>query len=243
VFRLSRRRLGIAVAVTAAVIAAGLFASQGVAEAGVSYTTKTGKIPVGGGGRPEPGGGARIANKAYGYYVGRVMPGGKFVRTGGRSGHEFGRITGPGVDMCGWLHRSGIRRAGHAKSSCSRAVSNRMWQRASFGTHFSAVAGQKGHNGTPVAADKHCSLYYNYFTNSSMQTGKLRNRARGHLGASRRAKGKVNYRYQTLDGKAVVVFDPTLGWGFTQPGCVNLTGVQVFDDADTGSPPPFEHGA
>jgi hypothetical protein len=240
VSRQPRRRLAITLVATAALLPIALLISQGVAEAGVRYTTKTATIPSGGNGAAEPGGGSRIANKAFGYYIGRVMPGGTFVKTGGRANHVYGRITGPGVNVCGWLHKSALAgRDGRQDSSCSRGAANKMWQRTTFGKRFSAPAGTKGHSGVPVAAKAGCPMFYNYFTDSQLRRGTLRDQAGGTIGTGGPRPGTVKYRFVTRDGKAVVIFDDVLGWGFTRPDCVNMNGLTTFNDSDKGSPPRF----
>jgi hypothetical protein len=211
--------------------------------AGPSYNTTNGAIPSGPTqGQDEPGPGARIANKAFGYYIGRVMPGGRLVQTGGRASHHFGRITGPGVNICGWLHKSArAQKIGQAPTSCSKATADRIWQRTTFGKRFSSPAGTKRHSGTPVSikSGKNCELFYNYFVDSDMKNGQLRDSA-GPISTA-----QVNYRYVTRDGKVAVVLDERLGWGFVPSDCLTMRDpatnkpIKTYNDQDKGTPPKF----
>lgn len=234
-----------------ATIAAALAVTMGTAStasAGPNYRTTDGAIPSGPNqGQDEPGPGARIANKAFGYYIGRVMPGGHLTQVGGRVSHYYGRISGPGVNFCGWLHRSARGgRMGNASSTCSSATANRMWQRRTIGKRFSTPAGTKGHNGTlvTVAPGKNCNLHYNYFNNSTFTQGHLRNVA-GPIGTDPASLGQVRYRYQTNDGNVAVVFDNVHGWGFVAIDCLTMRDpatnerIKTYNDRDRGSPPRF----
>ncbi len=234
--RVTRFAVGIA---TCLALLAG---SAQAASASPTYGTGEGAIPSGPTqGQDEPGPGARIANKAFGYYVGRVMPGGRLAQVGGRASHYYGRITGPGVNMCGWLHKSARgHRLGNVPNSCSKATADRIWQRTTVGTRFSAPAGTKGHSGVPVSVtpDRNCQLHYNYFVDTSFRGGALRDQA-GPIGP------QVRYRYQTRDGKAAVVLDDRLGWGFVDADCLTMRDpvtnkrIKTYNDRDKGSPPRF----
>jgi hypothetical protein len=229
-----------ALAVTAA-LTIPLAVTAPSATAAPIYTTKTGAIPSGGNGAPEPGGGARITNKAFGYYIGRAKEGSHFTRLGGRASHYYGRIAGQDVNLCGWLHHSalGTREHQRGKATCSHAVADRIWQRTMFGRNFSAPAGTKHHSGVRVPAKSGCPLFYNYFTTSTLRHGTFRTPAPGTIGTAPSAPGTVKYRYQIRDGKAVVVYDDALGWGFTYRSCVTLRGINTYNDADKGKPPKF----
>lgn len=219
-----------------------LVSSTQGALASPTYGTGEGVIPSGPTkGQDEPGPGARITNKAFGYYIGRVMPGGQLTQVGGRKSHYYGRITGPDVSICGWLHKSARgSRLGNAPNSCSKATADRIWQRATVGTRFSAPAGTKGHSGVPVSVTPgmDCRLHYNYFVDTSFRHGQLRDQA-GPIGA------QVRYRYQTRDGEAAVVLDDRLGWGFLDADCLTMRDpvtnkrIKTFNDRDKGSPPRF----
>lgn len=45
------------------------------------------------------------------------------------------------------------------------------------------------------------------------------------------AGARVAYRFTTLDGRAAVVRDPALGWGFVPITCVNRP-ASLFNDND-----------
>jgi hypothetical protein len=238
-------RLGLAIMVAIMALVTGPAAT---AVAGPSYVTNDGAVPSGPNqGEDEPGPGARIANKAFGYYIGRVMPGGRFVDVGGRASHYYGRITGAGVTICGWLHESARGpRDGTEADTCSKRTADRIWQRMVIGKDFSAPAGTKGHSGTPVAVrpKANCTLFYNYFTDSTFTRGQLRDPA-GPIGSDPAGPGRVTYRYLTRDGAAAVVVDDVYGWGFVVPDCLTMRDpatnkpVRTYNDPDRGAPPTF----
>jgi hypothetical protein len=219
-----------------------LASSTQAASAGPTYGTGEGAIPSGPTqGQDEPGPGARIANKAFGYYIGRVMSGGNLTQVGGRASHYYGRISGPGVNMCGWLHKSARgSQLGRSPNSCSKATADRIWQRTTIGTRFSAPAGAKGQSGDPVSVTPgmDCRLHYNYFVDTSFKRGQLRDQA-GPIGP------QVRYRYQTRDGQAAVVLDDRLGWGFVDADCLTMRDpvtnqrIKTYNGGDKGFPPRF----
>jgi hypothetical protein len=234
-------RVGALVAAIATCLAL-LVGSAQPAFAGPTYRTGDGAIPSGPNkGQDEPGPGARITNKAFGYYIGRVMPGGHLTQVGGRASHYYGRITGPGINICGWLHTSARGpRVGRSPNTCSKATADRIWQRTTIGVRFSAPAGTKGHSGVAVSVTpgRNCPLYYNYFTDTSFRTGHLHDAA-GAAGL------QVRYRYQTRDGNAAVVLDDRLGWGFIATDCLTMRDpvthqrIATYNDRDQGVPPRF----
>jgi hypothetical protein len=229
------------VAAAAIALTAGIIPIASAATAAPIYSTKTGAIPSGGNGAAEPGGGARITNKAYGYYIGRIREGSDFTRLGGRASHYYGRIVGQDTNLCGWLHKTalGAKQARAGAPNCSHAVANRMWQRTTFGRDFSARAGTKHHSGVRVQATAGCPLFYNYFTNSTLKHGSFRTQAPGTIGTAPTTAGTVKYRYETRDRNAVVIYDDKLGWGFTYRNCVTLRGIKLYNDADKGPRPRF----
>ncbi|MBG0814477.1 hypothetical protein [Planomonospora sp. ID82291] len=205
------------------------------AVAGTAYTVEDGAIPSPNEGKDELGAGARIANRPFGYYIGRVMSGSDFIQSGtAQKNHAYGRLRGSGVNMCGWIHLSA--RGGHTGSrpdSCSMATARAIWQRTRIGTGFSAPAGTKKHSGVPTRVatgqGKDCRLYYNYFSGTKFTHGAFRDPAHADEQIGRRS-GEVNYRFRTLDGGALVVLDGDYGWGFVRPECVTML------DARTGRP-------
>ncbi|MEV4315302.1 hypothetical protein [Actinocrispum sp. NPDC049592] len=243
----SRRRIVCTTIAATLAFGASTFAAAPAAVANPSYLTTDGDIPSPNNGLDEPGAGARITNKPFGYYLGRIMTGSTFTQVGGRfKGHYYGRLTGAGTNMCGWLHRSARgARMGSAKSSCSAATANHMWQRTHVGKRFSAPAGTKGTSGAPTTinadAGKDCRLYYNYFTGTDFQHGSLRDPADQTYRAGGESK-QVDYRFVTLDGKAAVVRDATYGWGFVRPECLTMRDpttnavIPTYNDPDTGAP-------
>jgi hypothetical protein len=206
------------------------------ASAGAIYITHRGKIPSGGHGAYEVGNGARIANKAYGYYIGWTAAGSTFTNTGGRAGHRYGRINNASINICGWIHHSALdrRTKKSGRSGCSIALASKIAHRLTIGQNFSTRAETRGVD--PVVSipvkDPNCHLFYNYFDDDRFQTGRLRESG-GKLGAGTADLGHVGYRYQTRDGKAVVVRDASGRWGFTQTKCVDLTKVpHMYNDPD-----------
>jgi hypothetical protein len=242
-----RRRIVCTTIATMLAFSASIVAAAPVAVANPTYLTTDGDIPSPANGLDEPGVGARITNKPFGYYIGRIMTGATFTQVGDRfKGHYYGRLVGAGTNMCGWLHRSARgARTGDAKSSCSTATANHMWQRTHVGKRFSATAGTKGTSGalTTINADtgKDCRLYYNYFTGTDFKHGSLRDPADPTYRAGGESK-QVNYRFVTLDGKAAVVRDATYGWGFVRPECLTMRDpatnavIPTFNDPDKGTP-------
>jgi hypothetical protein len=230
-------------AVCIATAAAGqmLILAPQAASADSTYRTHNGAVPSGPNkGDDEPGPGARITNKAFGYYIGRAMPGSHFTQVGGRASHFYGRFQGHNkMNMCGWIHRSARgEKVGHRSARCSKALADSIWQRTTIGQSFSAPAGTKGHNGVQVTVTRPgCRLYYNYFDGTNFQHGKLRDRT-GIIGTSNPAH-TVRYRYQTRDGNTAVIFDDRYGWGFTRSNCIDLSTTPVYQDPDTGPPPRF----
>ncbi|MEV1238509.1 hypothetical protein [Nonomuraea sp. NPDC049750] len=211
--------------------------SAPVALAGTAFTTKDGAIPSPNEGKDELGAGARITNRPFGYYLGRIMSQSAFIQVGpSQLNHAYGRLQGAGVNMCGWIHLSARgARTGTRPNSCSTSTANSMWQRTNIGTKFSKPAGTKRHSGVPtkVAAGKgkDCRLYYNYFTGTNFTRGTFRDPAHPTEQIGKRS-GQINYRFQTLDGKALVVLDEDYGWGFIRPECVTML------DATTNQPIP-----
>ncbi|WP_431921687.1 hypothetical protein [Nonomuraea jabiensis] len=116
-----------------------------------------------------------------------------------------------------------------------------MWQRTNIGTKFSKPAGTKGHSGVPTKVatgqGKDCRLYYNYFSGTNFTRGAFRDPAHPSDQIGKRS-GQVNYRFQALDGKALVVLDGDYGWGFIRPECVTMLDttnnqpIPTFNDPD-----------
>jgi len=215
------------------------FAGSQVSSAGTVHPVGNGTIPSGPNqGEDEPGPGARIANKAFGYYIGRAMPGTQLNRTGGRKSHSYGRITGPtNVTICGWIHDDALGDStGRRPNSCSKSTANRIWQRKNIGRDFSTPAATKKHSGVAVPVkDPSCRINYNYFTDTTFKSGVLRDPG-GTIGST----GRVYYRYLTRDGQAAVIRDEVHGWGFVAKDCIDLSSAPKYNDPDRSRPPGFE---
>src|SRR4051812_34241876 len=119
--RISERTvLATIIAVLASVL--GPVALAPPASAGDMYYIQTATVPSGCPGCPEPGGGARITNKDYGYYIGRAMPGTRFTSMQTYNDHHWGRAIDT-VNMCGWVHIDALAgKIGYDTNSCSAAT-------------------------------------------------------------------------------------------------------------------------
>lgn len=194
----------------------------GAAQAGTEHRVKTAPSPSVG--TPIEGGGSWIVNKPSGYYLGRAVKGSTFDNeaNSGNNWH-YGRAGGP--NMCGWVMPGSLgATTGRPSDSCSAATEERIKHRLNFGRDFNAKA-HKAETGSSVPANG-CTMYYNYFRGTDFASGggHWANRA-GSTGAS------VLYRFTTRDGKAAVVRDPTLGWGFVDASCVGRP-ERVHNDND-----------
>jgi hypothetical protein len=206
-----------------ALTAAGI-AQAGAAEAGTVHSVVTAPSPSNG--APIDGGGSWIVNKPSGYYLGRELPGGRFDNEANSGGWHYGRAV-TGINMCGWAmpHSVGAR-LGTVADSCSAAVRGTLSHRRNVGRDFNAPA-HRATDGSPVPANTGCTLYLNYFHGTGFAGGANG----GHWANPAGAPGSsVRYRFTTLDGRAVVVRDTTLGWGFLPIGCVQRPATRYNDN-------------
>jgi hypothetical protein len=217
-----RRRAVVVGAVAAAALAAG----QGAAWAGHQHLIQTAPSPSTG--QPVTGGGSWIVNKPSGYYVGRAMPGTVFDDEVTTSGNwHFGRAVTT-VDMCGWVMPGSMgAAAGDVADSCSATTQATLSHRLAVGRDFNAPA-HEATDGSAVPAGTGCTLYYNYFHGTSFAGGANGGHWANAAGA---AASTVMYRFTTLDGRAVVVRDPALGWGFLPVACVSRPSA-LYNDND-----------
>jgi hypothetical protein len=187
------------------------------ASAGETYTIKTASIPSPPGSGQEPGGGARLANKPFGYYIGRAMVDTKFTSMGSLKNHHWGRAHDT-VNMCAWVYDDALNASqGGGDNSCSDATQETMSHRLSFGRDFNFEP-HVGNGPTPVTVlDPNCVLHYNYFQGSDFEPGHWANPV-GPIGTA------IEYRFTTKDGGAYVVRHPTAGWGFVGAGCTTRPG-------------------
>jgi hypothetical protein len=221
--RTSRAALAAATAVTAGVLAAQI-ATSPTATAGTEHSIVTAPSPSTG--APVTGGGSWIVNKPSGYYLGRAVVGSTFddeVTSGGN--WHFGRAV-DNVDMCGWVMPGSMgATVGTVADSCSTDTESAISHRMSVGRDYNAPA-HAATDGTDVPANTTCELYYNYFHGSDFASGG------GHwTDPAGAAAATVAYRFTTLDGAAVVVRDPNLGWGFLPIGCVQRP-ADLYNDND-----------
>lgn len=210
-----------AAALVTAVVAAGALGVGG-AQAGIRHTVVTADSPSTG--APVVGGGSWIANKNNGYYLGRAMPGTSFDNEVTDSGAwHFGRAYGP--NMCGWVMPGSLGATiGTESDSCSSATMASISHRRTVGKNFNARA-HEATDGTAVPTTG-CTLDYNYFYGTDFATGG------GHwANAAGAVQPTVRYRFTTLDGRAAVVRDSALGWGFVPIGCITRPAT-VYDDND-----------
>ena len=178
-------------------------------------------------GQPIEGGGSWIANKNNGYYLGRATVGASFDNeyTDGGNWHYGRAITT--VNMCGWVMPGSMGASrGDVADSCSTTTRERISHRLTFGRDFNARA-HEAVTGTSAPANPGCPFFYNYFygTDFGSNGGHWADQAPGTTASS------VLYRFTTVDGGAVVVRDPNLGWGFLPFGCVTRP-HDLFNDND-----------
>ncbi|MEU5691773.1 hypothetical protein [Actinosynnema sp. NPDC020468] len=196
-------------------------AVPGVAAAGTEHVVVTANSPSTG--QPVTGGGTWLVNKPSGYYLGRELPGGRFDNEEtSPAGWHYGRAGGP--DLCSWAMPGSLGAVtGRPPDSCSATTRERLSHRRGVGRDYNAPA-HEATDGTSVAAGT-CTLYYNYFhgTDFPSNGGHWANPA-GPVG------GSVRYRFTTLDGRAAVVRDPALGWGFVPLSCVTRPSPLYNDD-------------
>lgn len=217
-----RRLAAMAVGVAAFAVLAGPFA-----HAGMSHRVITGISPSTG--APVRGGGTWVVNKPSGYYIGRIMPGGRFDRQSASASQRwhYGRALN-GTKLCGYtMPRSMGAKLGRRPDTCSEATRARIVHRLGFGMDFNAPA-HRATDGTKVPA-KRCTLYYNYFRGNDYAWGANAGYPADKGGKT--ASGYVYYRFTTLDGRAAVVRDPFRGWGFVPLGCVRLP-EKLYNDDD-----------
>ena len=211
----TRKRLAVGITALATTIAAVITLAPSATAGGV-YTVKTATIPSGGNGAPEPGGGARLTNKPFGYYIGRAMENTRFVSMGSLKNHHWGRAI-EGVDMCAYIHDSGLGAPqGDGNNSCGNETEAHLAHRLSVGKDFNFPP-HVGNNPSPVTAlNPECVFHFNYFQGSDFASngGHWANPA-GPMGTA------IEYRFTTLDGGAYVVRHPVWGWGFIQAGCTD----------------------
>jgi len=191
-------------------------------DAGHVHTIQTADSPSNG--KPIRGGGTWIVNKPSGYYLGRTMAGETFddEETSPKNWH-FGRAEN--INMCGWaLPGSMGAKVNDVADSCSNTTKEQLKHRTHVGKDYNEAAHATG-DGTAVAANSNCTLYFNYFNGTDFPSngGHWANPA----GAS---SASVMYRFTTRDGGAVVVRDPTLGWGFLATSCVTRLAKLHNDD-------------
>ena len=215
---LNRKRVAIGITAVAAAVAAVLAVTPSASAGGI-YTVKTAAIPSGGNGAPEPGGGARLTNKPYGYYIGRAVEGSRFVSMGSLKGHHWGRAIET-VDMCAYIHDTALNTGlGAGSNSCSTTTENRLAHRRTIGKDFNFPP-HIGNNPSPVTVlNPNCVFHQNYFHGSDFTSngGHWANPV-GPIGTA------IEYRFTTNDGGAYVVRHPAWGWGFIQAGCTERPG-------------------
>ncbi|MCU1691695.1 MAG: hypothetical protein JWM64_786 [Frankiales bacterium] len=162
--------------------------------------------------KPIPAGGSWLINKPSGYYLGQALGGTRFDVVGStRANYHYGRAI-DGVNMCAWIVPGAAgTKVTTRTSDCSAATREKLTHRLLFGKDYNADA-HAADTGSS-APTTGCQLSYNYFHGTTFTGGTL-SKPVGAVGA------KVLYRFTTRDGKAAVVRDPRLGWGFVPRACV-----------------------
>ncbi|HEV2088004.1 MAG TPA: hypothetical protein VGR21_06810, partial [Cryptosporangiaceae bacterium] len=153
-----------------AVALAGVVATAPGAFAGSTYTVTTASIPsTSQQPGPEPGGGARITNKPYGYYLGRAKVGSRFTSMGTIRNHRFGRAHQT-VNMCGWVYVDAIdTNLGDADNSCSRDTLRSLLHRRTIGRDFNAPPHEVNNAVLVTVLNPECPFFLNYFHGSDFR--------------------------------------------------------------------------
>ncbi len=193
----------------------GIVAAAPGALAGSTYTVRTASIPsTSQQPGPEPGGGARITNKPYGYYLGRATVGSRFTSMGTVKNHRWGRAHNT-VNMCGWVYLDAIEgHLGEADNSCSFDTLRTLVHRRTIGRDFNFPP-HTGNNASLVTVlNPECPFFLNYFYGTDFRdNGGHWNHPAGPIGTY------IEYRFTTNDQRAYVMRHPVYGWGFVPAGC------------------------
>lgn len=178
--------------------------------------------------------GAWLANKPCGYIVGTALAGTRFDNHKNSSADfHYGRARGSGANFCAWIIPGALQGpAVTVADSCSSSTENAIVHRRTIGKEFDNEP-HVGNGATtiPINASA-CTGYYNYFTDSTYQTGRLMD----PVGTALPSNGA--YRYSTNDGKAAMVRvgSGTAGttWLFVDRACIasQLVGYPLSNTND-----------
>jgi len=168
--------------------------------------------------------GGWISNKRCGYIMGTAVAGQRFdVESTDSTNYHFGRYRGTGGNFCTWLVPAALDLSSSTPvaSSCSTATASALCNRQDFGKDFDSPPHQgDGTIVVPVSLAA-CSGFYNYFVDSTFQTGAFQDPVPFNVPATTSA----GYRYTTLNGQASMVratvaeFGQVL-WFFVPRSCI-----------------------
>ncbi|MDB4934815.1 MAG: hypothetical protein JWP87_1787 [Labilithrix sp.] len=200
------------------------------------------------------GGGVIVANRPGGFYMGRLLPGQSFDRQGSwylskenGTNYAWGMAWG-NSDACLWIGPSRGKRGftagkwatpGTASPTARCTDTMKKWlsagDAANVGSRFNCPPPTSSAHGTEKKLLEDAPFYWNVaWTEGEMgyDGGELRDFAK-----TIPAGTSVWYRYTTRDGKRVVAFIPTVGWGFFPAGVLDTsqTGTWSFPES-AGTP-------
>ncbi|TFK61167.1 hypothetical protein BDN72DRAFT_965311 [Pluteus cervinus] len=168
--------------------------------------------------------GGWIANKRCGYVMGTAVSGQRFdVEATDSSGYHYGRYRGTGGNFCTFLVPSSMNLSTKTSvsSSCSSTTQSALCNRQHFGKDFDSPPHQ-GDGAIVIPLNlSGCSGFYNYFIDSTFQTGKYQD----PVPFSMATVSSGGYRYSTLDGQASMIRAtvPEYGqvlWFFVPRSCI-----------------------
>ncbi|KAF5376676.1 hypothetical protein D9615_007905 [Tricholomella constricta] len=156
--------------------------------------------------------GGWIANKRCGYVMGTAMAGQRFdVHSTDGTNYHYGRYRGTGGNFCTWLVPSALDLSTQTTiaASCSTDTAANMCNRNTFGRDFDSPPHQ-GNGAVVVPLNlSGCSGFYNYFIDSTFQTGSFQDPVPFNMALTSNA----GYRYSTRDGRASMVRANVAEWG------------------------------
>lgn len=179
--------------------------------------------------------GGWLANKPCGYIVGTARAGTRFdVNFSTSSNFHFGRTRDTdGTNFCAWLVPGALNLGTRTTvaDSCGTSTSDTVVHRLAIGRDFDNEPHVgNGASTIPVNAAG-CTGYYNYFTDSTYATGRLRDA----VGFTLPSTGA--YRYSSRDSQAAMIRVGTgdsTTWLFVARSCINaqLAGYALHNEND-----------
>lgn len=166
--------------------------------------------------------GSWITNGPCGYVMGTALAGQSFdVNDTSDKGFHFGRVRQGAANYCAWVLPSALdlsTQTSTADSCGSSTRTNLQNSRLAFGRDFDA-APHTGNGAIIVDVDPSaCTGYYNYFSDSSFDSGSFRDPVNFPLSAT-----GSGYRYSSKDRQAAMIRTPYNGetyWIFVPRSCI-----------------------